>query len=260
MPFVEAGGGRLWWEAVGEGPAVLLLHAGIVDSRMWDAQMRTLGGSRRVVRYDQRGFGRSDRPTEPWSETRDLAAVMDAAGVERAALVGNSLGGQVAVDFAVERPERVTALVLVASSLRGFGFDDGATEEQARRWDEAEERGDLEAMAQIDLEIWAPLGGGGGIRELVLDNAHMNLLQIGPERPGTPAVEWLERIAAPTLVVTGSEDVQGMEDIAHALVERIPYARKVVLEGADHLVPLRKPAEFDGILLEFLEQVDQRGR
>ncbi|HVM16966.1 MAG TPA: alpha/beta fold hydrolase [Gaiellaceae bacterium] len=260
MPYADVAGGRLWYEAAGEGPPVVLLHAGIVDARMWDAQMRSFAPRHRVLRYDLRGFGRSDRPTGPWSETGDLAAVMDAAGIERAALVGNSLGGLVAIDFAIERPERVDALVLVASALRGYGFDDGATPEQARRWEEAEERGDLEAMAEIDLELWAPLGGDGGVREMVLDNARLNVMTGRPERPDTPAVEWLDRIEVPALVVTGSEDVSAMDEIADVLVSRIPRARKVVVDGADHLVPLRQPAAFDAVVLDFLARVAQSGR
>jgi 3-oxoadipate enol-lactonase len=251
MPYADAEGGRLWYESAGAGPAVVLLHAGIVDSRMWDAQMRSLADRHRVLRYDLRGFGRSDRPTGPWSETRDLDAVLDAAGIDRAALVGNSLGGLVAIDYAIARPERVTALVLVASSLRGYGFDDGATEEQARRWDEAEERGDLDAMAELDLEIWAPLGGDR-VRELVLDNAHVNAMTLRPERPETPAVEWLDRIAVPALVVTGTEDVAAMDEIADVLVSRIPNARRDEAERADPLVPVRKPDEFDRLVLDFL--------
>jgi 3-oxoadipate enol-lactonase len=256
MPFADAEGGRLWYEVAGDGPGVVLLHAGIVDSRMWDAQMRSFAERHRVVRYDLRAFGRSDRPTGLWSDTRDLAAVMDAAGLERAALVGNSQGGLVAIDFAIERPERVDALVLVASALQGYGFDDGATEEQQKRWADAEARGDLAAMAELDLEIWAPLGGDRA-RELVHDNAHVNALQVHPERPETPAIEWLDRIAAPTLVVTGSEDVAAMDEIADVLATRIAGAERRTIDGADHLVPLRKPDELDTLVLGFLAAVPE---
>ena len=100
--LLEFDGGTLAWESSGEGPGVVFLHPGLWDSRVWDEQFGGFSSTYRVLRYDFRGYGRSSRPEagKPYSHVSDLAAVMDAAGVERVALIGNSMGGGVAVDFA----------------------------------------------------------------------------------------------------------------------------------------------------------------
>ena len=257
MPFAEVDGARLWWEAAGEGPGVVLLHNGIADSRMWDRQQRTFAERFRVVRYDMRFFGRSDRPQgRPFSERDDLAAVLDAAGLDRVALVGNSLGGRVGLDFALERPERVWALVLVASGLGGAALAGVYTREQEAEYEEALARGDYDRAVAIDLDVWAPLGADETLRRLVLDNVHVGLLDESSAPVGLkpPAAERLGDVGAPTLVVTGDRDVQRLDEIGDELERGIPGARRARFRDADHLVSLRVPDEFDRLVLEFLEQ------
>jgi pimeloyl-ACP methyl ester carboxylesterase len=118
---VEHDGGALAWESAGEGPAVVFLHPGLWDGRVWDEQFAVFSRTYRVLRFDFRGYGRSSRPDPglPYSHVSDLSAVMDAAGIERASLVGNSMGGRVAIDFALTHPERVDALVLAATNVGG---------------------------------------------------------------------------------------------------------------------------------------------
>lgn len=119
---VEVEGGWLAWESSGEGPAVVFLHPGLWDRRVWDGQVGVFSESNHVVRYDLRGYGRSSRP-EPgasYSHVDDLAALMDAVGFDSAALIGNSMGGRVAIDFALTHPARLGALVLAAPALSGF--------------------------------------------------------------------------------------------------------------------------------------------
>ena len=118
--FVEVTGGRLWAECAGAGPGVVLVHAGIGDSRMWDPQWDALAAHGRVVRYDCRGFGRSETSDVAFSNRADLLAVMDASGLSRATLVGASRGGAVAIDTALEFPDRVTALVSVGGGIGGL--------------------------------------------------------------------------------------------------------------------------------------------
>lgn len=115
-------GGTLAWESAGEGPGVVFLHPGLWDSRVWDEQFGVFSRTYRVLRYDLRGYGSSSRPepSRPYSHVADLAAVMDAAGVDRAAMIGNSMGGRVAIDFALTYPGRVAALILAAPALGGF--------------------------------------------------------------------------------------------------------------------------------------------
>ena len=128
--FVDVGDGRVWFEKAGDGPSIVFLHPGLWDSRTWDDQFADFSATYRCVRYDFRGYGRSDRP-EPgrsYSHVDDLAAVMDAVGIDRAALVGCSMGGSTAIDAALVHPGRVTALVLAGSGING-DFDLTADEE-----------------------------------------------------------------------------------------------------------------------------------
>ena len=168
--LAEVGGGKLAWEAAGEGPGVAFLHPGLWDSRVWDEQFGVFSKAYRVLRHDFRGYGRSSRPEpeKPYSHVDDLEAVMDAAGVDRAALIGNSMGGRVAIDFALEHPSRVSALVLAAPGLGGF---EGSIEEEARweAWSDERvgpiadliEAGDLERARDLQLrELWAPARDG----------------------------------------------------------------------------------------------------
>src|SRR5712691_3775284 len=112
-------GTSLYYELAGKGPAVVLVHGGLVDSRLWDDQMKAFSKSYHVVRYDLRGFGRSRAATDPFSHIEDLRAVLDFLKIERATVIGLSLGGIIAADFTLEYPERVERLVLVGAGLRG---------------------------------------------------------------------------------------------------------------------------------------------
>jgi pimeloyl-ACP methyl ester carboxylesterase len=238
-------------EVTGDGPAVVFLHEGFVDSRSWDAQVPALAERFTVIRYDQRGYGRSPRWDGAYSNVDDLRTLLDSLGVDRAALVAASRGGRIAIEFALAHPERVSALVLVASGLRGFRFEVGTPEQEAR-WEEAEKTGDLEAMADIDLEVWAPLGDAGGLRQMALDNAHTNLVEDPEVPPEQLAVDRLAELRVPTLVITGNEDVHAMDEIGDKLEREIAGARRVRMSACDHFPAIRKPDEFNRLLADFL--------
>jgi 3-oxoadipate enol-lactonase len=256
--FVPVRGGRLWYEERGEGPVVVLIHAGIADARMWDAQMDAFAERHRTIRYDLRAFGRSDTPLESFSMTGDLCELMDGLGVERAAIVGVSMGGALAIDMAAAHPDRVWALVPVASALSGYEWpdDDPALAEI----EAAEHAGDRERAVDLGLELWAPLSSGPAIDDLIRRMAHENakaddvpddlVLRLDP-----PAIERLEEIRAPTLVVLGDHDLEDIETIAEVVADRVPWARKVVIPNTDHLPPMRAPEEFNRIVMAFLEEV-----
>ena len=144
----------LRYEVTGSGPAVCLLHSGVTDSRAWDGQVARLAPSYTVVRYDIRGFGGSPLRSGPLSHLEDLRELLDELAVEATTLVGNSFGGRIALEFALEHPARVTKLVLVAAALRDYGWSD-----EMRRFaeaeDEAMERGDVDAAVDLNLEMWA---------------------------------------------------------------------------------------------------------
>jgi pimeloyl-ACP methyl ester carboxylesterase len=267
--LVETESARLYVEEVGEGEAVVFLHPGLWDCRTWDPQFETFADRYHVLRYDARGYGRSSRPEPgvPYSHVRDLLAVLVDAGIERAALVGCSMGGAKAIEFAIEHPDRVRALVLVASGVRGF---EGTPEEEAAweawyaerqpRIDAAIQAGDLEGAQDLQLRtVWAQLGtddeAGRRIREIAFDNLHVLAMdESGEERLDPPAFARLGEITSPTLVLPADHDPPEMEAFAAALAKNIPNAQLVRISDTDHVLNLRRPAEFDRIVLAFLAE------
>ena len=268
--FVEVEGGRLYVEEAGSGDPVVFLHPGLWDSRTWDPQFATFAGRYRVIRLDARGYGRSSRPEPglPYSHARDLLGVFDDMGIERAVLVGCSMGGSTAIDFTLVHPDRVAALVLAAAGPSGFE----GTPEQEAEWeawwtehdapvDAAVEAGDLERAQDLRMTtMWAQLGtddeGGRRIRDIAFDNLHeLTMDESAQERLEPPAFERLGEISVPTLVLPADHDPPEMEPIALALAERIPNARLVRIPETDHVINLRRPDEFDRVVLGFLAEV-----
>ena len=241
----------LWFDETGSGTPVILLHHGIVDSRIWARVVPLLAERHRVIRYDQRGYGRSPLPDGPYSVVQDLFAVMDAAGVEQAALVGASRGGNISMAATLEQPERVSKLILVGSGLAGHSWTVEWTPEQIARWEAAEEAEDYEAMAELDMEAWAPLGADPELRAMFIENA----VGSNSEHATTdePVAERVGGIAAPTLVITGGRDVPGINEVGALLAREIPEAQSAVIEETDHMVPWRTPEELAHLILDFVD-------
>jgi pimeloyl-ACP methyl ester carboxylesterase len=257
--FIETAAGRLHYEDVGEGPAVTLVHPGLWDMRTWDREAaRWPAEGFRVIRYDVRGYGQSDFPEAPFSNSDDLLAVLDGQEVQRTALVGCSMGGNIEVTFTIDHPERVWGLVTVAAGLSGFEWSDEKWEPIWEPVDAAVAAGDLERATDLALEIWAPLGvdddAGATIRRIAMDNTqNFALDESGLELSADPPpITRLEEIDVPTLVVTGDADVTEMTVIGEILASRIPGAVPAVIEGADHVVNVRQPQAFDAAVLPFL--------
>jgi 3-oxoadipate enol-lactonase len=255
VPVVDANGARLWYDEAGRGEAVLLLHGGLGDSGLWEPVVPLLAERFRVLRTDLRFFGRSAGPAAPWSWEEDVAGVLDELGIERAALVGLSLGGRIALDVALTWPERLWAVAGVAPGLSGHGGEP-YSDEQAARYDEAEAAGDLEAMQAVDFEVWAPLGVDERIRRLWHATPDANPLPPGVERlppPGGPAKPRLGELRVPTLVVTVSHDPPAFREVGPLVAGAAPDARHAELDS-DHYVTLREPELVAGTLLEFLSE------
>ncbi|HEV7890326.1 MAG TPA: alpha/beta fold hydrolase [Pyrinomonadaceae bacterium] len=255
--FAEVNGARLYYEAMGEGPAVVLVHGGLVDSRLWDAQMKPLSKHFRVVRYDLRGFGRSAAATVSFSPLEDLRALLDFLKIEKASLVGLSLGGIIAADFALEHPERVERLVLVGAGLRG---DKQPPPADAAKASEAINHG-AEAFADATMArglykaVRPRTTAYTRLRRMLLDNfaAPAARRSGSVEYPEPPTAERLAQIKQPTLVVIGGEDAPNLKNIADTLASKIPNARKVTIPGSSHHPPVETPKEFNRVLLDYLK-------
>lgn len=254
--FAEVNGTRLYYETAGEGPAVVLVHGGLVDSRLWDAQVGPLSKRLRVVRYDLRGFGRSADAHAPFSHLEDLRALLDFLKIGRASLVGLSLGGIIAADFALEHPERVDRLVLVGPGLRG---DKQPPPKDSAAAVEAMSRGaEVFADATMTRELYAAVRPGSGeyklLRRMLLDNFKALPTFRLMKSPEPPTAERLGQIKAPTLVVIGSRDGANLLNIADRIASTVPGARKVTIRGSSHHPPVEKPKELNRALLDFLKE------
>jgi 3-oxoadipate enol-lactonase len=228
----------------------VLLHAGIADSRMYRQQLDTLAPARA---FDLPGFGQG--PDEP--DVLDYRGfVREQLPDEPVTLIGTSLGGRIALELTVESPERVAALVLVGSGLDGHEWS-----EEVRAFGEEEdaalERGDLDAAVEANLKLWLAGDVDPEVRALVADMQRTAFeRQVGHEVRSVsldpPASARLQDIAAPTLVVTGDEDVHDIHEIAGKLAAEIPNAERATIAGSGHLPSLERPDEFDRVVLAFL--------
>lgn len=256
---------ELWHESAGEGePAVVLVHAGICDSGMWDPQWQTFPRLHRTIRLDLRGYGRSELPPEGFSHAADLIELLERLELGPVALIGASFGGLVSLDVAVARPDLVQRLVLAAPAMAGHEWSDLVQESFAEEEDSLES-GDLDGAVETNLQTWvdgpdrSPDDVPAGLRSRVGEmqrRAFELQLPVWELAEDVLTVENLaERIgevAVPTLVISGSLDVPDMEVIAARLESEIAGARREVVAGAAHLPSLERPEEFDRLALGFL--------
>jgi pimeloyl-ACP methyl ester carboxylesterase len=257
---------QLHHEIAGSGDTIVLIHAGIADSRMWEPQWRRYAEDYQVVRYDMRGFGQSPLPPEPYQHAQDLLDLLDRLEIERAALVGNSLGGRVALEATLARPQLVTALVLVGPGLPNAGWSDEVVaygSEEVRLFMD----GELDAAADLTVRFWVDGVGrepgevDADLRRLVYD---MQLRAYQHAQEGGDAAEELElvedagdhadEVPAPTLLVVGDHDQPDILRIAERLSHEIPGARLEHIADAAHVPSMERPQEFDRIVLGFLAE------
>jgi len=271
--WVPVPGGRLWAQAAGSGAGVVLMHAGIADARMWDPQWEALVASHRVVRFDLRGFGRAEVEHVAFSNREDALAVMDAAGLDRAVLVSCSRAASIAIDTALEFPDRVTGVVWVCGGLSGLELEEAVATE-LDRFDEQEEAlieaKDWAGAAELAARVWVdgprePAGSGPVVvRELVrtmcFDTYAAELAYGDPVELDPPAVGRLSEIRVPLLAIVGGRDPLATARTADVLVGGVAGARRIDRADVAHLPNLEQPAWFTETLLAFLAEVDGAAR
>jgi pimeloyl-ACP methyl ester carboxylesterase len=231
---------------------------------MWNDLVPLLTDSFQVIRFDARGFGESSSPPDgSFARWTDLFAVMDAAGVDRAHLVGVSQGAETALDATLTSPERVDRLVIVGAGMRGWQF----SEELNARWQaevDAWERGDLDGCAEASIQTWfdGPLRSAADVdpdvrlHALAMQRRAIDLENddATAEAPDPPSSERLGDVKSPTLVAVGELDQPDMVAIAEALAAGIPGARHELLPGVAHLPPMERPGDFAALLGDFLDE------
>jgi len=254
--YAEVNGTRLYYELGGSGQPLVFIHGLGADNRTWDDQFDAFAVKYKVVRYDMRGYGRSSVPTEaPYAHTDDLKALLESVGIERACVVGQSMGGAVAIDFALAYPEAVRALVLVDPVLNGYEFSE-------ETWNPifavAATEGMQAALAfMISLPAFETVQANPALESRLMqiwsDYSGWHFANRDPiQNADPPAIERLERISVPAFIVVGECDFADHHAIADLLRRRLPDAQKVVLPGVGHVSMMEAPGQFNEKVAAFL--------
>jgi pimeloyl-ACP methyl ester carboxylesterase len=261
--YAEAEGGELYYEVAGEGMPLVLIHGGAMDRRMWDDQFAVLAEQYRVVRYDIRGFGDSPAAAARFMPSEDLVTLLDALSIERAHVVGLSLGGGIAVDFALAHPERVAGLVLAEPGIAGWQFSPEIMRTMGGVL-AALQRGDMEEALELFLDSPALRSAKDNpeafekIERLVRQNFGGIRSQMMMDFAEPRAIDGLARIEAPTLILV-SENAEGdARAIAKRLEADVPKAKRAEIAGAGHMMNIEQPARFNATVLDFLARLKGR--
>jgi pimeloyl-ACP methyl ester carboxylesterase len=259
---LEVPGGKIAYEEAGQGSSVVLLHEGIADRRMWNREFASLAKDHHVTRYDLRGYGGSTAATAPFSYVRDLKALIDRLGLERPLIVGPSMGGSIALDLALESPDTVGSLLLIAPGYSGMDYDhvpggkatferdETLSKAAANAWSS----GRLDEATEYLRQLWASALEGSALRlfeTMVRDNAAEIFGERSGQlatRDGPPAASRLNEVRVPTRILVGDRDNPAMPHLANYLARGIPGARVELIAGADHLLNLSRPDAFDAAL------------
>jgi 3-oxoadipate enol-lactonase len=267
--FLDVPGGRIYYEVEGAGHPLLLVHGDLGSLRMWDGQVPAFAQRYQVILYDRRGYGRTETDDVQFSNRADAAAVLDHVGAGSVYLVGQSRGGIIALDFVLERPERVDAFVSVASGVGGYqpelpeGTEPPAWQEMDRLW-ESKEWGPL---AELDTQVWVDGWGQPPTRidpelrrkvhDWILSTYQAERAEGKPQPLDPPAVQRLTEIRVPTVVMVGEVDEAGGVAAGRHLATSVPGARLVEFPGVAHMIQLEEPERFSQLVLDFLAEVDR---
>ncbi len=248
---------KLYYEIMGEGRAIVLIHGGLLDSRMWDGQFQKFAAGYRVIRYDIRSYGKSLLSRGKYSHVKDLHSLLKFLDTDKVHVIGLSLGGTIAIDLALEYPDHVASLILVSAAPVGFGsHDNELTKKTLAIYETARNKKSDEAV-----EMWLnhpvfmtiPSRSRKKIHQMIDDNLKSwilpqdNLIWSSP-----PAAERLSNIIASTLIMVGDQDVPDIIKAADMLENKIGVAIKIVIAGAGHHINIEKPRRFNSIVLDFL--------
>lgn len=263
--WIASGQSQLAVIESGQGLALIFLHSGVTDQRVWEAQRRGFQASYRTITYDRRGYGETQATVEAYSETDDLLRVLDSLQIEQAILVGNSKGGGLVLDFTVEHPERVKALVLVNTSVSGAPqwqlnreiLPLEAVEEELIR------KQDLDGLNELEARIW--LDGSLGEKNRVRPELRKSFLEMngkilragksGEDTDDVSAYSHLAHIQQPTLIVVGDLDFPDIQSMGGYVAHVLSGGDFRVMAGTAHLSAFEQPEVFNFLLRDFLEHL-----
>ncbi len=260
--YFSSGEARLYYEVIGKGQPLVLIHGFSLDSRMWTPQWQRLGKRYRAVRYDVRGFGRSSRATGPHDPAADLLALLDHLQIARAHLIGLSMGANIALNFAARYPERVLRVVAADPNLDGFAeytpelfaafgqvfgavAQKGWTAETQQLW--------LQTPL-LRLQNATPTAQAL-VESMVRDynGDQFTNPAAAPQYGEPPTAAQLEKLKVPVLVLVGENDEESIQRIARLVAQKAPQAQLTVIPKAGHLSNLDQPKRFHRAVVQFLK-------
>lgn len=268
MSFAAVNGASLYYESTGEGEALVFIHAGIADSRMWNIQYEAFTRTHHAIRYDMRGYGKSPLVPGQYARYEDLHALLDELNIKKAVIVGCSLGGSTAIDFALAYPRRVRAVVGVNTALTGYQQEWEETpliQAMEEAEEEAEKTGDLSRLCELEVQFW--VAGPNRSMSVLSDDVRalayeMNMIALKgdfyeeaeavPLSP--PAAERLDQLTCPLLLIHGEDDTEMTYNRLAYIQENAPDAQLITMPGA-HLPNMEHPAQFNQILRDFLDSL-----
>jgi pimeloyl-ACP methyl ester carboxylesterase len=245
------------------------MHGGNLDRRMWDSEFETFRATHRVIRFDARGFGRSGRIDTTFAAHDDLLAVMDSLEIQRASLVGLSLGGRIAIDFALAHPDRVDRLVLAAPGISGGKWveEHGDTAWQAAARVAAQNRDSVAlalswlGSAYISTAL-RDSATAAWVRGIVIDQASFWMDMVRNQKDfekeaDPPAAGRLAELKMPILLLVGTDDTGFIRDIARAIQATAPNVRRIDFPGVGHMINLEAREQFQKDVIDFLNGAHQ---
>ncbi|HEY3951128.1 alpha/beta hydrolase [Phenylobacterium sp.] len=258
--MVDVDGGQIYYQTCGNGPqAIVLIHDGVVNSASFDDMWPILCSDFRVVRYDRRGYGRSPAAKSPYSPQEDLAAVMAAAKIDHASLVGFSFGGGLAVSYAILHPDQVDRLVISGPSLNGFqptkAFSKAVTHIMMPMI-----LGNFDAVVDNAAKsgwVMAPGHDAAKAKALAILKASPQDLRHqmkDPIKPWPSDLPKMQGLKVPTLILIGDHDIADNQATSGAAQALIPGSRREVIEDAGHLMQLEHPKEIAELVAEFVKK------
>jgi pimeloyl-ACP methyl ester carboxylesterase len=260
--YLEVGDSKIYYETRGAGPAIVLLHDGLLSAVTWDDVWEPLGASHQVTRYDRRGYGRSELPTKSYSSTEDLRKLLTYLKVQHAVIVGSSSGGALAIDFAIAHPEMVDGLFLIGPVLHGMEFSK-QFQERAARNNEPIKRDDVRALAKNWSEDRFLIVGASErarrkiYEQLVANSEKVKFDNHFEQTLSPPASKRLAEVKVPTLILVGDADIADVHAHCAAINAGIRGSTREVIKDAGHLIQLEKPEEVTKRLGAFADRCER---
>jgi 3-oxoadipate enol-lactonase len=258
--YLDGGGAKIYYETRGSGPALVLVHDGLLHREVWKEQWETYAKNYRVIRHDRRGYGRSEAAKQPYSEIEDLHALLSHLRVSRAAFIGSPAGSGLVMEYALAHPEAIERLILVGPVVGGLSFSDHFNNRNRENFRPLAERNDMAGtIASWARDPYIIAGNNEAARRRMQELLTQNPQNIAhpynfTKSPPRPTLVRLGEISAPTLIIVGEADIPDVHAHAGAIQAGIPKAKRMVLSGTGHLPYLERPDAFNAPVLRFLAE------